>query len=59
MSHLRIGAAGFGAAIMLIVSACTTGGSRPSAASVPIYPGFDGYHRTVTTRSPDAQRWFD
>lgn len=24
-----------------------------------IYPGFDGYSRQVTTRSPEAQRWFD
>lgn len=29
----------------------------PKSAS--LYPGFEGYSRKVTTRSPEAQRWFD
>lgn len=29
------------------------------AAEPGRYPGFDGYHRTITTASPAAQAWFD
>lgn len=28
-------------------------------ANAALYPGFGGYARKVTTRSPEAQRWFD
>lgn len=43
-----------------------TNETKPSVSSVdtpsPVtnfYPGFDGYSRTVTTQSKDAQRWFN
>ncbi len=30
-----------------------------NSATGQLYPGFDGYSRRVTCRSPDAQRWFN
>lgn len=37
--------------------------NQPAAENAPrkvgLYPGFDGYARKVTTKSADAQRWFD
>lgn len=36
--------------------------SRPAAtdaALAQLYDGFDGYKRSITTNSPDAQRWFN
>jgi tetratricopeptide (TPR) repeat protein len=32
---------------------------RAAEQGVRLYPGFTGYHRPVTTRSAEAQRWFD
>lgn len=31
----------------------------PGASGSILYPGFDAYHFPITTRSPEAQRWFD
>lgn len=33
--------------------------TQPSSYGSNIYEGFDGYSRTVTTESEQAQRWFD
>lgn len=55
---LRSGAA---AVLLAMSSGCAGPQSAPkkSAGSSQLYPGFDAYHRTVTTDSPEAQRWFD
>ncbi|MCP3914143.1 MAG: hypothetical protein GY711_01140 [bacterium] len=45
------------AVVLFAASAC-----KSSPAEVPLalsYPGFDGYHRAVTTSNPEAQRWVD
>jgi tetratricopeptide (TPR) repeat protein len=34
-------------------------GCRSPQAEAPLYAGFDGYHRPITTDSPAAQRLFD
>jgi glutamine cyclotransferase len=39
--------------ITLALAACRT------TPAPRLYEGFDGYHRDVTTRSPEAQRFFD
>lgn len=33
--------------------------ARDDAGEARLYEGFGGYHRTITTRVPEAQRWFD
>lgn len=38
----------------LAVSAC-----RSTEAPARFYPGYGGYHREISTSSPEAQRWFD
>jgi tetratricopeptide (TPR) repeat protein len=35
------------------------GTTDESARTAALYPGFAGYERTVTTKSKDAQRWFN
>jgi len=30
-----------------------------SRTGARLYPGYGGYHRSITTNSPEAQRWFD
>ena len=42
------------------LAGCRTGSSFAAAGpAARMYPGFEGYHRTVSTRSDAAQRWFD
>lgn len=53
--RIRIGAAALGAAL-LVAAGCQ---SPEPARTVQLYPGFEGYARTVTTDSPEAQAWFD
>jgi tetratricopeptide (TPR) repeat protein len=36
-----------------------TQGAGDAAAGANLYPGYEGYTRQVTTKSPEAQRWFD
>lgn len=50
----------------LALSGCANSGHNQTAAEPAIapgkaalYAGLNGYHRTVTTDSPEAQRWFD
>jgi tetratricopeptide (TPR) repeat protein len=31
----------------------------PASCAPSLYPGFDGFQRTISTRSPEAQRWFN
>lgn len=33
--------------------------ANPAGPGAALYPGFSGYARQVTTRVPEAQRWFD
>lgn len=48
------------AATSLLAGACTSPRSQPIAASTPVlFDGMGSHHRTVTTDSPEAQRWFD
>ncbi|NRA58445.1 MAG: hypothetical protein HRU13_10080, partial [Phycisphaerales bacterium] len=44
---------------MLAVSACQTSAPPPGAVTPTLYDGFAGYHRSVSTDSEEAQRWFD
>lgn len=52
---------GIAAAILVVASAPFALAETPvsSAASANQYAGFDGYARKVTTKSPEAQAWFD
>jgi tetratricopeptide (TPR) repeat protein len=48
--------------LLLLISAALSCGcqtSPPASNEARMYEGFGGYARTVTTDSPDAQRWFD
>lgn len=48
------------AAIVILFATVAVGQDVPLLdRKVSLYPGFDGYSRTVTTKSPDAQHWFD
>ncbi len=45
------------AAVLLLAWGCRSAPSgRPSAQ---LYPGFEGYHRAISTESAEAQQWFD
>lgn len=54
-------------AVALLMGGCSIGQPSPGSADKPdaaaspasLYPGFDGYRRTISTDSPEAQRWFD
>jgi len=47
----------FAVSLALGPSACRS--ASPSASDARLYDGYDGYHRAITTRAPQAQRWFD
>ena len=38
---------------------CTAAEPAIAPGKAALYAGLNGYHRTVTTSSPEAQRWFD
>ena len=45
---------------LLIFAGCVVGwGAEPMAARVPLYEGLGNFGRKVTTRSHEAQRYFD
>ncbi|MBL9119557.1 MAG: hypothetical protein JNL80_06570 [Phycisphaerae bacterium] len=54
-------------ALASLLSGCSIGQRSPESADKPdaiaataaLYPGFDGYERTIATDSPEAQRWFN
>ena len=48
-------------AVVLIASGCRTVGraTTPPGTTVPLFEGLGHHHRTVTTASPMAQRYFD
>jgi tetratricopeptide (TPR) repeat protein len=47
-------------AVWLVATAgCASDGSTRSHTGARLYSGFGNYHRTITTTSPEAQRWFD
>ena len=48
-------ALGFSTALALMLLTALSGRANPE----PIYPGLGTYHRTITTSSPEAQRYFD
>jgi tetratricopeptide (TPR) repeat protein len=48
--------------LLLALAGLTLGATFPSCSSpqgARLYDGFGNYRRTVTTQSPEAQRWFD
>ncbi|MBX3434022.1 MAG: hypothetical protein KF847_11930 [Pirellulales bacterium] len=45
---------------VVVLAALPASAQSPAEASPNEgLPGFDGYHRPISTRSPEAQRWFD
>jgi len=43
----------------LLAGSCQSSAATPAAPDARLYAGYGGYHRTVTTDSEEAQRWFD
>ena len=46
-------------AAVLLVGCESTPKNTPTAPGARLYDGLDGYHRPISTRSDQAQRWFD
>lgn len=46
-------------AIPFALAGCATLDVRPVGSKVPLFAGMGSHHRTITTKSPDAQRYFD
>src|SRR5712671_328336 len=50
----------FGAAAVLWIGACSTPPAQaPGGPKAPLYNDLGNYHYAITTRSPEAQKYFD
>src|SRR6266576_6275369 len=48
-----------GALAVLWLSACSPSPAPQASPKAPLYDNLGNYHYAITTRSPDAQRYFD
>ena len=46
-------------AAVAVVSACSAAAPESPTAKAPLYGNLGAYHHAVTTRSPEAQKYFD
>ncbi|TDJ67569.1 MAG: hypothetical protein E2O39_14565 [Planctomycetota bacterium] len=45
--------------LSVAIAAIAASSCRATDEPARLFPGYGGYHRTVSTASPEAQRWFD
>jgi tetratricopeptide (TPR) repeat protein len=45
--------------VAAVSAACSTSPASPPSVTTPLYDNLGSYHHSITTRSPDAQKYFD